>query len=109
MFCYLYNCNGFFIKNILDFSTIYSTIYIMGKTGKTIIKMRNTPRDWQIADLEIIAGHFGIIVRKGKGSHVSFSHPEWVHILTIPAHRPVKPIYIKKFVSLIDALKEGEI
>ena len=77
----------------------------MTKAEKTLEKMRNNPRDWQMADLEVIAGRFGIIVRIGKGSHVSFAHPTWVDILTVPAHRPVKPIYVKKFVSLIDAMQ----
>lgn len=70
--------------------------------------MRNNPRDWQMADLEGMADRFGITVRKGSGSHVTFSHLKWVVILTIPAHRPVKPIYVKKFVLLIDVLLEGE-
>jgi predicted RNA binding protein YcfA (HicA-like mRNA interferase family) len=56
-----------------------------------------------------MAGRFGIVVRKGSGSHVSFSHPKWIEILTVPARRPIKPIYVKKFVSLIDMLKEEEI
>jgi predicted RNA binding protein YcfA (HicA-like mRNA interferase family) len=81
----------------------------MTKADKTLEKMRNNPRDWQISDLEVVAGRFGITVRKGKGSHVSFTHPNWVDILTVPAHRPIKPIYVKKFVSLIDTLQEGEI
>lgn len=81
----------------------------MTKIDKTIEKMRNNPRDWQMADLEVIAGRFGITVRRGKGSHVSFTHPVWIEILTVPDHRPVKPIYVKKFISLIDSLKEGGI
>ena len=81
----------------------------MTKADKTLEKMRNNPRDWQIADLEVIADRFGITVRKGKGSHVSFAHPKWVEILTVPAHRPVKQIYVKKFVSLVDTLKEEEV
>lgn len=81
----------------------------MTKFEKTLEKMRNNPRDWQIAELEIVAGHFRITTRKGSGSHVSFTHPLWVEILTVPAHRPIKPIYVKKFISLIDSLKEGEI
>lgn len=63
----------------------------MIKADKTLDKMRNNPRDWQIADLEVIAGRSVLA------------------ILTIPANRPVKSIYIKKFVSLIDALQEEEI
>jgi len=80
----------------------------MSKADKTLEKMRNNSRDWQLADLEVIAARLGITVRRGKGSHVSFAHPKWVDILTVPAHRPVKPIYVKKFVSLIDALQEEE-
>ena len=81
----------------------------MAKAEKTLEKMRNNPRDWQITDLELIANRFGIIVRMGKGSHVSFNYPQSVDILTVPAHRPIKPIYVKKFVSLIDALQEEKI
>jgi predicted RNA binding protein YcfA (HicA-like mRNA interferase family) len=81
----------------------------MSKADKTLEKMRNNPRDWQLAHLEIVAGRFGITVRRGKGSHVSFTHSKWIEILTVPAHRPVKPIYVKKFVSLIDAFQEEEI
>jgi predicted RNA binding protein YcfA (HicA-like mRNA interferase family) len=80
----------------------------MPKNNKKLDKMRANPRDWKIADLENVAAHFGISVRKGMGSHVSFTHPNWVDILTVPAHRPIKPIYIKKFVSLIDTLSEDE-
>lgn len=76
---------------------------------KKLEKMRNNPKDWQLSDLVVIAGHYGISVRQGKGSHVCFSHPEWNEILTVPARRPIKPIYVKKLVTLIDALDRGEI
>lgn len=78
----------------------------MSKIDKTLEKMRSNPRDWKISDLESIASRLFITVRRGSGSHVSFSHPKWMDILTVPAHRPIKEIYIKKFVSLIDTLKE---
>jgi predicted RNA binding protein YcfA (HicA-like mRNA interferase family) len=80
----------------------------MTQADKKLEKMRNNSKDWQIADLEVIASRFGITVRQGKGSHMSFSHKKCVEILTIPAHRPVKPIYVKKFLSLIDVLIEEE-
>lgn len=93
----------------LDISITFSTILNVTKIEKTLEKMRNNPRDWQITDLEVVASHVDIVVRKGKGSHVSFTHPRWVDILTVPAHRPIKPIYVKKLVSLIDALREEKI
>lgn len=69
-------------------------------------KMRNNPRDWNISDLEVVANRYGVMVRKGKGSHVSFGHPKLQDIITVPAHRPIKPVYVKQFVSFIDALQE---
>lgn len=74
----------------------------MGKVDKLIEKMRNNPLDWHIADLEKIALHFKVFVRNGKGSHATFSHANWTEILTVPAHRPIKAIYVKKFLALID-------
>jgi predicted RNA binding protein YcfA (HicA-like mRNA interferase family) len=80
----------------------------MTKADKTLEKMRNNPRDWNLSDLEVVAGRFGINMRRGKSSHVSFSHPTCVDILTVPDHRPIKPIYVKKLISLIESLKEVE-
>ena len=76
----------------------------MTTTRKLLEKLRQNPRDWRIEQLETIARRYGINVRKSGGSHVVFDHPEWVELLCIPAHRPVKPIYVKKLVSLIEIL-----
>jgi len=76
----------------------------MTTTHKLLTKMCHNPRDWRIEELETIAKHYGINVRKSGGSHVVFDHPEWVELLSIPSRRPIKPIYVKKLVSLIDAL-----
>lgn len=78
----------------------------MTKMNKIIEKMNNNPKDWQLSDLEIIANRLRITVRKGKGSHVIFSHPAWIEILCVPAHRPIKPIYIKKFIHLLSLIEE---
>lgn len=74
----------------------------MGSKDKTLSKMRSNPRDWRIEQLETIARHYGIAVRKTGGSHVVFDHPDWIELLCVPAKRPIKPIYVKKFVELID-------
>lgn len=77
----------------------------MSARDKTLDKMRNNPRDWRINDLLAIAGHYGVEVRHDGGSHTIFSHPSVEGILSIPAHRPIKPIYVRQFLSLIDAIK----
>ncbi len=76
----------------------------MTKFEKLLGKLRNNPRDWQIETLKDIAKRFNIEWRQPGTSHVTFRHPNGTK-LTVPAHRPIKPIYIKKFVRLID---EGE-
>lgn len=76
----------------------------MVKNKKLIERMRRNPRDWRIDELETIAKYYGINIRKSGGSHVVFDHPKWIELLSIPAHRPIKPIYVKKLVSLIDTL-----
>jgi predicted RNA binding protein YcfA (HicA-like mRNA interferase family) len=73
----------------------------MTKIEKLFDKLRNNPRDWQIESLKDIAKRFNIEWRQPGTSHVTFRHPNGSK-LTIPASRPIKPIYIKKFISLID-------
>ncbi len=77
----------------------------MPATKKTLEKMRQNPRDWRIEQLETVAAYYGIKVRKSGGSHVVFDHPLWVELLCVPAHRPIKPVYVKKLVALLDLLE----
>lgn len=77
----------------------------MTKSEKTLNKMKANPKDWRIEQLETIAMQYGVAVRKTGGSHVVFDHDDWIELLCVPAHRPIKPIYVKKFIALIDALE----
>jgi hypothetical protein len=79
----------------------------MSKIDKTLERMRNNPRDWRIDDLEAIANRFGIDARKhGGGSHVVFHHKKSTIEISVPAHKPVKQVYIKRFLELIDDIKD---
>lgn len=75
----------------------------MVRAEKIIERMRNNPRDWQIADLKSIATRYKIDWRQPGTSHVTFSFPG-LQPLTVPSHKPLKPIYVKKFLMLIDAI-----
>ncbi len=77
----------------------------MTSANKLLERMRKNPRDWRIEQLETIAKHHGIQIRKSGGSHVVFDHPKWVELLCVPARRPIKPIYVKKLLALIDILE----
>lgn len=74
----------------------------MSKSDRIIEKMRGNPRDWKIESLEVVAKNMGIRVRKSGGSHAVFLHPKSDLVVTIPAKRPIKPIYITKFLALVD-------
>lgn len=78
----------------------------MNKGAKLLEAMRNNPRDWRIDDLITVARQFGIECRNHGGSHHVFSYPGVDADLSVPAHRPVKPIYVRQFLLLLDAVKE---
>ena len=70
---------------------------------------RNPAGDWQIRDVEALCREHGLLFRPGKGtSHAHAKHPRAREILTIPARRPIKPVYIRKLVRYIDAYGEGQ-
>ncbi len=78
----------------------------MSKADKVIQKMRNNPRDWKLDSLEIIAKRLDIRVRKSGGSHVVFMHDNSDIVVTVPAKRPIKSVYIYQFLALIDNIGE---
>lgn len=72
---------------------------------KRLEKIRRNPRDWRIEEIQSIADRLSIEWLHDGGSHVIFRSPHGEH-LSIPARRPIKPIYIAKFLSLIDCIQE---
>jgi hypothetical protein len=79
----------------------------MTTADKTLERMRNNPRDWRIDDLLSVAKRYRIEVRNNGGSHHVFSARGIVESLCVPAHRPIKPVYVKNLISMIDAIKEN--
>lgn len=80
----------------------------MTRTDKLIEKLRNNPRDASIAQIRKILDRYGLQYVWGKGDHLNVKHPELDYILTIPAHKPIKPIYIIKLLKMIDDIKEDD-
>jgi len=78
----------------------------MTTAEKTVERTRSNPRDWRIDDLLSVAMRYGIEVRNSGGSHHVFSANGTAESLCVPAHRPIKPVYVKSFVSMIDAIRE---
>ena len=78
----------------------------MSTHEKLLARMRNNPRDRRIDDLKAVADRFGIVWRNEGGSHHVFSFPGVDDDICVPAHRPIKPVYVRHFVALVDKLKE---
>ena len=66
---------------------------------------RNLRSDWQIGDLKTLAARYGIEWRSPSGSHVIFL-PAKGPILSVPARRPIKPVYVRLFVEMIARVQE---
>lgn len=79
----------------------------MANVQKRLNKMHDNPRDWRIEDLKSTADSLGIEYRCSGGSHVVFRSPFGNH-LTVPARRPIKPIYVKQFLELAYACIEED-
>ncbi len=86
---------------LIDIGSSYGTINGMSKFDKLIIKMHANPRGWRIDDLKAVAERFGIDYRQPGTSHVTFRLKNGAKV-TVPAHKQIKPIYIKQFLELLD-------
>ena len=73
----------------------------MTAAAKILGRMRNNPTGWRIEDLKTVADRFNIEYRQSGTSHVTFRHPTGAK-LTVRARRPIKPVYVKKCLELID-------
>ena len=76
------------------------------RASKLLGEMRRNPKgDWRIEQLDTVARAYEVNVRRGRGSHVVFEHPKSPDALSVPARRPIKPVYVRRFVALIDDIE----
>ena len=73
--------------------------------------MRANPKgDWTIADVEALCREFGIGCRPSRSgsSHYKLRHVGLGLVLTLPFKRPIKPVYIRKLVDMVDTVRAGQ-
>jgi hypothetical protein len=83
----------------------------MAETSKRLEAMRRSPAgDWRIDDVEALCREHGVLCAppRGGGSHYKVGHPRMTEKLTIPYKRPIKPVYIRKLVAFIDAVRKDQ-
>jgi hypothetical protein len=68
--------------------------------SKRLDGMRENPaNDWTIRDVEAVCREFGILCEASRGGSSQ---------LTIPFKRSIKPVYIRKLVAFIDAVRRNQ-
>jgi hypothetical protein len=72
----------------------------MNTAVKLLERMRQNPLDWRIEQLQTVARQHGLDWRHEGTSHCVFVRNDG-KTLPVPAHRPIKPIYVKKFLALV--------
>lgn len=76
----------------------------MARGKKLLERMRANPRDWRIEDVKTLCGAFELdFDNPPGGSHYSVRVPASARKLTIPFARPIRPVYIRQLVRLVDA------
>ena len=80
------------------------------KALKWLAQMKSNPAgNWTIEDVEFVSRNLGLDCKATKReSHYVVSHAKIEGLLTIPAKRPIKPIYIKLLVGLAEISLEIE-
>jgi hypothetical protein len=74
-------------------------------------RMRHNPTgNWTIHDVEVLCRKHGVLCEpaRGGGSHYKVAHPRMAEKLTIPYKRPIKPVYIRRLVAFIDAVRKQQ-
>ena len=75
----------------------------MSKHEKALARvLQGTPdTDVTFDELRGVLLRLGFEERAPSGSHYTYSHPDIRDILTVPRHRPTKPVYVRKARALI--------
>lgn len=79
----------------------------MSKRAKRLQRIRQNPRNVAFRDLQTVLEDYGFVLDRTDGSHNSFVgkvRGEDV-LLTIPLSHPLKPVYVKQALALIDQIE----
>ncbi len=79
----------------------------MSKKEKRLLKIKNNPKGISFEEIDTLLTSFGFEARNTGGSHYVYTHQSLNSVqdyVTIPRHRPVKPIYIRKAIAAIEKL-----
>jgi hypothetical protein len=76
----------------------------MSRRQKRLERIRQNPKNVSVADLRLVLEDYGFEYRKTVGSHYTFTYllEDKIHLFVVPFRRPVKPVYVKRALKIID-------
>ena len=84
---------------LFDFRYYIQYQHLMSRAVKLLCKMRDNPgSDWSQSNIKTLVRAFNLTLRQHSTSHAVITNRSGQHV-TIPMHKPIKPIYIKPLVS----------
>jgi predicted RNA binding protein YcfA (HicA-like mRNA interferase family) len=75
---------------------------------KARIMAGRVPKDIMPTELQAFMTKADFELRDIRGDHYIYKHPELTYHLSIPMHKPVKPVYIKMIAEALEKIKGGE-
>lgn len=82
----------------------------MSKRKKRLERIRQNPNNVSLNDLRLVLEDYGFEYKQSVGSHYTFSYVlgGQTKLFVVPFRRPVKPIYVKRALKLIDQIIEEQ-
>lgn len=82
----------------------------MSKRKKRLERIRQNPNNVSLDDLRRVLEDYGLEYRQTVGSHYTFSYilNGESKLFVVPFRRPLKPVYVKRAIKLIDQIIEGQ-
>jgi predicted RNA binding protein YcfA (HicA-like mRNA interferase family) len=77
----------------------------MAKKAKLLAKLRNNPTNVSFEELDTLLRSYGFECRRPSGgSHYVYKRGD--DKLSVPRHKPIKTVYVKKAVTLIEKYED---
>ena len=82
----------------------------MSKRQKRLERIRQQPNNVSLDDLRRVLEDYGFEYKQTVGSHYTFSYVlgSQTKLFVVPFRRPVKPVYVKRALKLIDQIIEEQ-
>lgn len=74
----------------------------MGRKEKLYRKLKNSPNHATFEDVDKLLRWCGFELRRTSGSHHIYKREGYDQIVTVPYHKPLKTVYVKRAVALFE-------